>query len=372
MSSELSQPAPPAPLRRILLVGPLPERLDVIGGTKVVFSGYVHSLAAAGYSVRTISTTRPLKQAGPLKRAWLNVSTLVRVLFRLVVESRRVDMVMFGVSSYAALSSGPPIWAVSRMMRKPLVVRIFGGDFCEVLATAPRWRRRLAEATILQTEQVLVETQRLVNGLPRPEVRYFPNVRDTRRGRRPPSRACRRFIFLSQLRPEKGVREAIDAAAQLPEGCTLTFVGPIMPGMQATELQGRKNIEYLGTLPPEEVPGVLAQHDAFVFPTYYPGEGIPGALVEALQCGLPVIASRWGDVPELIENDKSGLLVSPRSTNELRDAMRLLADDDVLFQRLAAGALARGDQFRTGVWQKRLEELLQEAHGARVPARKAA
>jgi glycosyltransferase involved in cell wall biosynthesis len=100
---------------------------------------------------------------------------------------------------------------------------------------------------------------------------------------------------------------------------------------------------------------VLAEHDALVFPSTYEGEGLPGIVVEALQAGLPVIATRWRALPELVSNEQSGLLVPPRSPIALAAAMARLTLDDALFAELRVGAAERGRELDASNWQRRLE-----------------
>ena len=77
-------------------------------------------------------------------------------------------------------------------------------------------------------------------------------------------------------------------------------------------------------------------------------------MLEALQCGRPVIATSWGSVPEVVEDGKSGLLVEPRSTAALREAIRRVIGDPELYRALCAGARRRGEFFRSGKWYDEL------------------
>ena len=67
-------------------------------------------------------------------------------------------------------------------------------------------------------------------------------------------------------------------------------------------------------------------------------DGIPNVLVEAMRLGLPVVSTRVSGIPELIIDGDTGLLVPPRDTRALTDALARLLDDPHLRGRLAAGA----------------------------------
>ena len=75
----------------------------------------------------------------------------------------------------------------------------------------------------------------------------------------------------------------------------------------------------------EDVPELLAAADLFVFPSFY--EGLPGAAVEAMALGLPIVASNIEPVREIVEEGRNAILVRPASTGELASAIeRILRD----------------------------------------------
>jgi glycosyltransferase involved in cell wall biosynthesis len=83
-------------------------------------------------------------------------------------------------------------------------------------------------------------------------------------------------------------------------------------------------------LPNEELPGVLCASDIFVHPSEpYRGweEQFGYSMAEASACGLPVIATRSGSIPELILDQQSGILIAPGHVEQLTDAILKLAAD---------------------------------------------
>jgi glycosyltransferase involved in cell wall biosynthesis len=86
----------------------------------------------------------------------------------------------------------------------------------------------------------------------------------------------------------------------------------------AAELGIQESVIFLGHR--HDIPEVLKAYDVFVLSSV--AEGLPGALLEAMATGLPVIASRVGGVPEILNNSELGTMVSPRSVDELASAMK--------------------------------------------------
>jgi glycosyltransferase involved in cell wall biosynthesis len=100
----------------------------------------------------------------------------------------------------------------------------------------------------------------------------------------------------------------------------------------------------------------LPHFDLFVLPSDW--EGVSKALLEAMACGLPVIASAVGGTPEVVVNGTSGLLVPPRDVQALAAAIDLLLADSQ--QRAAMGQAARlraGQEFSLEMTVARLSSL---------------
>lgn len=344
----------------ILLVGPLPREGTPIGGTQVSFGELVRRVRASDrLTCEVVDTSRAVIGSTGWSRAPRDARALAATLRAIAKVGPRSDAILFNASSGGVMKAGPFVWAAARAVRRPFGLRVFGGDLDLRFAREPAWRRATAERTCLSAPLVLLQTQHLCR-----EFAHLPGARwlPTTRGLVAPSveRAgpARRFLFLSQLKLEKGLREALAASDALSPGSTLTFHGPTIPGVDYSG--GHDRAHFAGPVRTEELPSVLARHDALVFPTWYEGEGMPGAVIEAMQAGLPVIASRWRSLPELVEDGVNGLLVPPRDVAALAQAMKRLETDARLFRTLSRGAAETGARFRGGPWHAELETRLIE------------
>jgi glycosyltransferase involved in cell wall biosynthesis len=88
-----------------------------------------------------------------------------------------------------------------------------------------------------------------------------------------------------------------------------------------------------------DVPVVLAALDLFVQPSLYEGFGL--SLLEAMAAGLPVVASRVGGIPEVVQDGATGVLVPPQDPGALAAAAIRLLRDPGEAQRLGAAAARR-------------------------------
>jgi len=166
----------------------------------------------------------------------------------------------------------------------------------------------------------------------------------TRFSQRTLSSLPRKVVVVANLRPEKAHTVLIDATptilARFPDA-TFQIVGD---GPERAALMARAQAR--GVLPSysfvghqDDVRSRLAVSDIFVLPSR--SEAFPNAVLEAMAAGLPIVATGVGGILELIENDRTGLLVSPDDPAALADRICRLMSVPGLAPRL--GAAARAD-----------------------------
>lgn len=98
--------------------------------------------------------------------------------------------------------------------------------------------------------------------------------------------------------------------------------------------RGLDNVEFVGRI--DNVGDYYAVMDIFVFPSRE--EALGSAILEAMSCGLPVIGSRVGGIPEVVKPNYTGLLFPPGDADALQDAVLSIVRDSQLKERLSAGA----------------------------------
>lgn len=150
------------------------------------------------------------------------------------------------------------------------------------------------------------------------------------------------IVCVANLHPNKGHHYLLEAFEQLfrdHKNIRLLVVGDGTERgnleRQTTGYQSKGSVLFLGRR--NDVPRLLKISDCFVLPTLF--EGQSNAILEAMACGLPVITT---DIPEnrvLIQGGVSGILVRPKSSDKLSDAIGSLADDTRL--RHTIGRTAR-------------------------------
>ena len=345
----------------IVLVGPMPIEDDIIGGTKVLFKNLVDILSSIKkFHISVINTSRPKINKNIIHSYFLDLKFLFRTIIAIWVHLKTYHIVFWNVSPGAALSAGPLIWFICKIRRRPLIIRFFGGDLNTRFESLSKLRQYIVKKTILKADLLLLETQSLVDFFKNMgNVHWFPTTRDMPIRTSTLPKKCRNFVFIGQLRQEKGLKEIVEASKQFPKDVSVAVYGPPLPNTRFIEIEN-DSISYMGVLHPDEVPFVLQNFDMLLFPSYYQGEGYPGIVIEALQLGVPVIATKWNALPEIIEDGESGLLIEPQSSTALVNAIYKVVYNDELYQSLVNGARERGEAFRSSIVATKIENWISE------------
>ncbi len=102
-----------------------------------------------------------------------------------------------------------------------------------------------------------------------------------------------------------------------------------------------KDLVFTGYVPEQDLAGLYSGAVCFVYPSYFEGFGLP--VVEAMQCGVPVIAGNRTSLPEVVGD--AGLLFDPFDTQALIKALRQVLDDSEYRESLRVKGLERAKQF---------------------------
>ncbi len=167
--------------------------------------------------------------------------------------------------------------------------------------------------------------------IPAPKIQVIPNAIDTNHMETPCDEALRdevagdprrRMIFLpARLEEEKNHQSLIRAIATLPDVvCVFAGEGSLEKELRALseQLGVADRVRFLGHR--DDVPSLMAYADVFVLPSL--SEGMPLSLLEAMAAGTPVVASNIPGINEVIDDQRTGLLVAPQDPDALANAIR--------------------------------------------------
>lgn len=168
-----------------------------------------------------------------------------------------------------------------------------------------------------------------------------------------------RLLFVGRFVPAKGLTKLVDAFAALRErhDVTLTLVGdgPLRSDVESyVEQRGvAEAVTFAGYVENDDLPAYYRRADAFVLSSRT--DNHPITLLEAMSCGLPVVAPRVGWIPHVVRHERTGLLYDRTSHSEPADTIDELLSDTALREHLRSRA--RQTAVNEFDWERRATSL---------------
>lgn len=323
---------------RYLLIGPMTSnKKNSIGGTAVSFQKLVDYFEHNKLNYKVINTNH---YSGFAKDFLKFFYVITLSLFRIPVS----DVVVLNVSPRVLIYLAPIIYIISRFWNRKIVIRIFGGSLIEFYKGLSPIGMAMLKTSVFKADLLLLQTKRLMNYFEPiiANLYWLPTSRKTEIKYTAPRSYNKRFVYIGQISRNKGIEELIQLKNQLPADYSLEIYGPILD--QDFSFLASEHC-YKGVLKPEEVSATMNSYDVLILPTYHQGEGYPGIIIEANQLAIPVIATDWLAISELVIHGKTGILVQPRSVEELAEAVFSLTNES--YQRLSQNAYEWGLNFNS-------------------------
>lgn len=272
-----------------------------------------------------------------------------------IVRAERIEVVI----AFFTLPSGIISYWLKVRFGLPYIVSLRGGDVPGLVPELQRTHRRIhwlrhrilgsAKAIVAnspglaelsaKTDPFAVEV--IPNGVDR--ALFHPPAATP-----PPDAGSHiRILFVGRLRPQKNLGLLLDQLARLRhEGVTdfklhVAGDGPLGPAMRrrAQRLGLDDSVEWHGWVPRPKLIALYQSADCFVNPSLY--EGSPNTVLEAMACGLPVVASQVIGNETLVSDRKTGLLFSLEEPGQLGNALAFLFRDRATARRMGSEGRAR-------------------------------
>ena len=167
------------------------------------------------------------------------------------------------------------------------------------------------------------------------------------------------ILFVGTLEPRKNLSGLIQAWSEIKDEFKKTFL--VIVGAAGTvfgplRLQGElERILFLGYVEEEDLPGIYANAQALVLPSFEEGFGLPA--LEAMACGTPVVASDGGALPELVGD--AGIIFKLSEPGSLSSSLRECLSNQQVHISLKEKGLARAERFS---WQTTAERVWNTLH----------
>lgn len=293
-------------------------------------------------------------------------------LFKKIPTFFRAKLILYQVNGVLSINENRFIFTIllNKLFFKKMAFRGFGGGIKNAWISQPDYVKKLQIFLINQMNFMTLQTKSdydffLQNSKIKTKVYWFPNTRpindliNINEGG-----TASRFCFVGKVWKEKGIDLIISAAKKLPKEITIDIFGPITEETFNEYFKNHINnnhalVTYKGELGREQILKTIANYDALLLPTRWITEGHPGVILESFSVGLPVIASAWNGIPELLD-ETSGILIDNSSDKDLVNAIQKLHNDIILFEQLKKGAKDRSFFFSPEPWAIKLHEWILE------------
>ena len=200
-------------------------------------------------------------------------------------------------------------------------------------------------------------------GLPKDRIAVKPNFVDAAS----PSLGTRgdHFLFVGRLSPEKGVTTLLQAQDRHGQEVRIAGDGLLSESLH-TAARAQPSFKVLGHLSVDQVRAEMLQARALLFPSKW-YEGFPITITEAFANSLPVIASRFGAMAEVIEDNVTGLLFAPGDADDLAAKVRWAAAHPDEMRRMGESARR---EYETKYTPERNYEMLIEIYERAIAHRR--
>jgi glycosyltransferase involved in cell wall biosynthesis len=289
--------------------------------------------------------------AYPRMRDFFAFAKLVRLLLRIRADALITHMWFANtVGRMAAVCAGVP--------------RIFAYEHSNYEGIKPN-RQFFFDFILQRVSRVIAVSNSvrdaLVNrGIARGRITVIPNGINLSRFRISNVNKQLFFLFIGRLVRDKGADIFLEALARIPEAKgVIAGDGPERARLEerAAGLKLAGRVDFVGSQ--RDVVPLYSDAYAVVMPSRREGFGL--VAVEALACGIPVIATRVGGLPDIVIDRVNGLLVPADNADELAAAMMLLKEDSSLRETCARDAASSAQRFSVESHADSLERLLNGA-----------
>lgn len=333
--------------KRVLLLGPRSK--NSVTGVSLAFDLLIEGLKERNINFNVVDfayTDNSLKSGSyNFKSAWYSLYAVIQTWLKLIVTD-----IFYTTMSTSRLGFIRDFMAVgvAYLFRKKVIMHLHGGGFEDFYRSSSRWNKFLIRQNLKKVDTIIVLGELLkdqfdcVSSIVKNKLSVVPNGLTL--GVNDPAINFKSFnkdeiinlIYLSSLMPSKGFMDVIHAVEILKkqlckkyhldicgnfvnaiteEKCDLKNIEDLLSYIKENNLE--KEITYHGQVLGTTKETLLKKAHIFLLPTYYPWEGQPLSIIEALAFATPIISCKHKGIPEMLDEGINGQFVKPKDSNDI-------------------------------------------------------
>jgi len=258
-----------------------------------------------------------------------------------------------------------------RTFKIPILIHLHGGGYHEFFESSSpimqnyiKWIFSLTKKTVLLSHSWQVWYKETINM--NESIVVYNGVHDYLiKGALPLNNRTNEILFLGRLNKAKGVYDLLSAFKELVKKNPNIYLKLAGDGEvddvkeYVTKIGISQNVKFLGWVNETAKYTLFNESKIYILPSY--NEGLPMGLLEAMSAGLPVISTRVGGIPEVIQNKENGLLIVPGDIKALKESLiNLFENSDLSFKLGNNARKSYLKNFSSSIMSKKFEVIYDE------------
>jgi N-acetyl-alpha-D-glucosaminyl L-malate synthase BshA len=287
------------------------------------------------------------------------ISYLISLLFYLIWIVRKYNIDI--IHAHSVIPTGFIGVIVSKFVKKPVFITAHGMDITN-FQNHPFYKRLITFSLVnsnktIAVSEYIAKTMKSLGSNPENLI-ILRNTINTNRFKPLRNLNLRKsyniedkeilILFVGYLDVFKGIFELLEAFFELYENNKNLKLMMVGNGPKETNLKMKvheKDLEnsviFTGRIPPVDIHSYYQAADIFVLPSYTDAGGPPIVVMEAMACGLPIIGTNVGGIPEGIEDGMNGFIIPPENIDELIKKLNILLKDESLRKKFGNYSLKK-------------------------------
>ena len=286
------------------------------------------------------------------------ITYVISLFFNLIYVFRKFNMDI--IHAHSVVPTGFIGVIVAKILRKPILITAHGMDISNY-ENSPFFKR-LITFSLINSNKAIAVSEDLAKKIELMGINNnlltLRNAVDINRFKPSKNIIMRHsnkikddellILFIGNIEIFKGIFELLEAFQQINsnnKNVKLMIIGGGTKEHKIKNKVSKYNLDdyviFKGEISPETIQNYYQMADIFTLPSYT--EGLPMVVIEAMACGIPVVGSNAGGIPELVKDNVNGFLVPPKDVEILKEKLEILVDNDKLRKKFGKGALETVD-----------------------------
>ena len=364
----------------ILFVGGLSPPIT---GATVMSNTFIHSKISNIAEILVINTVfiRKLSEMGhfTIRKVTLAVKYLILLSYHLIIN--KYDLTIFNPASkgWALIKDTIFILIASKLFNQKVILWMHGNGFLDY-SEGHKIIKKLIDESMKASIAIVVPGHNLMDSyrqwVKNEKIHVIhhgirPSIYLGKKTNELKNRKKINVLYFSNMHPEKGWRVLLDAALEIlkvRKDIHFVFCGQWWDEGEKSyaesmvkRFRAKNNVEFLGATFDEMKARAFTEADIFVFPSFHPQETFGLVNIEAMEAGLPIIATAKGAIPEFIKDGLNGYIIPEKDSQAIVERVLYLADRPKLRKEMGLSNIKRFKEYFTeDAFAERWIALIQE------------